>query len=328
MTTTTPAATSVRSGTSAAEIAFHYDVGNDFYALWLDETLSYSAGLWDGVDGDPADTEALTRAQRAKLDHHLDLAGASGTEGFRLLDVGCGWGGMPAHAVTTGRVQEATGLTISPAQHAHITARAQPGVFPLLESWDAHTAALPYDGIVSVGAFEHFVTGAMSTEERLAVYGAYFEKCHGWLRPGGRMSLQTIAYDDQTGPDGPVGRFVFSSVFPGAALPRLAEITAACDPYFSVTVLTAAPDDYARTLQGWSARLVRARREAEELVGADGFRRYRLYLRASEATFRRRAATLYRIGFRRRDEQLRTVRDGGTVRGSWTVRDGGTGHAS
>lgn len=312
MTTTTAAASGVRSGTSAAEIAFHYDVGNDFYALWLDGTLSYSAGLWDGIDGDPADTAILTRAQRAKLDHHLDLAGASGGEGFRLLDVGCGWGGMPAHAVGTGRVQEATGLTISPAQYAHITAQARPGVRPLLESWDAHIAVRPYDGIVSVGAFEHFVTGDMSSQERLAVYGAYFEKCHGWLRPGGRMSLQTIAYDDETGPDGPVGRFVFSSLFPGGALPRLTEITAACDPYFSVTVLTAAPDDYARTLQGWSARLVRARGQAEALVGAEGFRRYRLYLRASEATFRRRAATLYRIGFRRRDEPLRTVRDGGT----------------
>ncbi|WKD31185.1 class I SAM-dependent methyltransferase [Streptomyces xanthophaeus] len=312
MTTTTAAASGVRSGTSAAEIAFHYDVGNDFYALWLDETLSYSAALWDGIDGDPADADVLARAQRAKLDHHLDLAGASGDEGFRLLDVGCGWGGMPAHAVGTGRVREVTGLTISPAQHAHIAAQAHPGVVPLLESWDAHTAARPYDGIVSVGAFEHFVNSGMTAQERLAVYGAYFEKCHGWLRPGGRMSLQTIAYDDETGPDGPVGRFVFSSVFPGAALPRLAEITAACDPYFSVTVLTAAPDDYARTLHGWSTRLVRARRQAEALVGADGFRRYRLYLRASEATFRRRAATLYRIGFRRRDEPLRTVRGDGT----------------
>ncbi|MFF3677815.1 class I SAM-dependent methyltransferase [Streptomyces sp. NPDC002120] len=308
MTTTIPHAPAARSGTSAADIAFHYDVGNEFYALWLDRTMSYSAALWDGIDGDPADGDVLARAQRAKLDHHLDLAGASGDgAGFRLLDVGCGWGGMAAHALGSGRVRQVTGLTLSPAQHAHMTGRAVPGLLPLLESWDAHTAVRPYDGIVSVGAFEHFVTDGMSAEQRLAVYGAYFEKCHGWLRPGARMSLQTIAYDDQTGPDGPVGRFVAASVFPGMTLPRLAEITAACDPYFSVTVLTASPDDYARTLHGWSARLLRAREQAEELVGPDGFRRYRLYLRASESTFLRRAATLYRIGFRRRDEPLPTA---------------------
>ncbi|MCM2424929.1 class I SAM-dependent methyltransferase [Streptomyces sp. RKAG337] len=303
--TTTTHAPAARSGTSAADIAFHYDVSNEFYALWLDRTMSYSAGLWDGVDGDPADADTLARAQRAKLDHHLDLAGATdGSGGFQLLDVGCGWGGMTAHAVGSGRVQQATGLTLSPAQHAHMTELRMPGVVPLLESWDAHSTERPYDGIVSVGAFEHFATDGMSAQQRLAVYGAYFEKCHGWLKPAGQMSLQTIAYDDETGPDGPVGRFVAANIFPGMTLPRLAEITAACDRYFSVTVLTASPDDYARTLNSWSARLLRARSQAEELVGPEGFRRYRLYLRASESTFLRRAATLYRIGFRRRDEPL------------------------
>lgn len=88
-------------------------------------------------------------------------------------------------------------------------------------------------------------------------------------------------------------------------LPRLSEIATACDPYFAVTAVRASAEDYARTLGAWNARLLRARAEAEDLVGPDGFRRYRRYLRACEVTFLRGAATLYRIGFRRRDEPLR-----------------------
>ncbi|MFB7616551.1 class I SAM-dependent methyltransferase [Kitasatospora sp. NPDC056181] len=297
MTTTT--------GTPAADIEFHYDLGNDFYALWLDETLSYSAAVWDGIARDEPDTTALPRAQRAKLALHLDLAGAAPGAGLRLLDVGCGWGGLLAHAVAGRRVAEATGLTLSRAQHAHVTGLGLPGVEVRLESWEAHRPERPYDAVVSVGAFEHFATAGLSRPERVAAYRAYFEHCHGWLRPGARMSLQTIAYDGVAGGDGPVGSFVAADVFPGAVLPRLDEIATACDPYFSVAVLRASAEDYSRTLGAWSARLLRARAEAQALVGEDGFRRYRRYLRACEVTFLRGAATLYRFGFVRRDEPLR-----------------------
>jgi cyclopropane-fatty-acyl-phospholipid synthase len=144
--------------------------------------------------------------------------------------------------------------TLSRAQRAHVDSLVLPGVQVRLEGWDSHRPEQPYDRIVSVGAFEHFVAG---------------------------------------------------DIFPDAALPRLSEITAACDPYFAVTSVRAAPEDYARTLGVWSARLLRARQEAEEVAGDEVYRRDRRYLRACEVTFLRGAATLYRIGFRRRDEPLR-----------------------
>ncbi|MFF2044250.1 class I SAM-dependent methyltransferase [Kitasatospora sp. NPDC058170] len=293
------------AGTPAADIEYHYDLGNDFYALWLDETLAYTAAKWDGIPRDEPDATALPRAQRAKLDHHLDLVGAEPDGGLRLLDVGCGWGAMLEHAVRGRRAAEATGLTISRAQHAHLEARGLPGVRARLESWEDHRPERPYDAVVAMGSFEHFATAEMDRAERLGVYARYFEQCHGWLRPGGRMSLQTIAYDGAADGGGPLGAFVGSDIFPGARLPRLSEIAAAADPYFSPTVLHASAEDYVRTLASWSARLLRARTEAERLVGEEGFRRYRRYLRGSEVTFLRGAATLYRIGFRRRDEPLR-----------------------
>ncbi|MBV6698373.1 class I SAM-dependent methyltransferase [Kitasatospora aureofaciens] len=293
------------AGTNTEDIAYHYDLGNDFYALWLDETLAYTAAKWDGIPRGEPDALALPRAQRAKLDHHLDLVGADPGAGLRLLDIGCGWGAMLEHASRGGRAAGITGLTISRAQHEFLTARALPGVEARLESWEDHEPARPYDAVVGMGSFEHFATAGMSRAERLGVYARYFEACHRWLRPGGRMSLQTIAYDGAADGSGPLGEFVGSDIFPNARLPRLSEIAAACDPYFSVVALTASAEDYARTLASWSARLLRAREEAERLVGAEGYRRYRRYLRGSEVTFLRGAATLYRIGFRRRDEPLR-----------------------
>jgi Mycolic acid cyclopropane synthetase len=138
--------------TSADDIEFHYDVGNDFYALWLDETLTYSAALWDGIGQEEATGTALAQAQRAKFAHHLDLAKApkdgASAGGFRLLDIGCGWGGLLDYAVGTGRATEATGLTLSRAQFEHVIANARPGVEVALESWEKHRSARPYDGIV------------------------------------------------------------------------------------------------------------------------------------------------------------------------------------
>lgn len=291
------------AATSAEDIRFHYDIGNDFYALWLDETMTYSAGLWDGIRPDEAD--ALARSQRAKFVCHLDLTGAKGEVGdFHLLDIGCGWGGLMDHALSSGRVTSATGLTLSDAQRAYIEARAHPDMRVDLTDWQSHRSERRYDAIVSVEAFEHFVAPGTPREERVRVYAAFFERCHGLLRPGGRMSLQTGAYDGVSGPDGPVGVFISNDIFPGGSLPRLTDIAAACDPYFSLEVVVGSAADYAMTLNAWSARLLSARRHAKTLMGDDVVRRYRIYLRACETTFARGAATLYRIGLRRRDEPL------------------------
>lgn len=294
------------NSTSQFHIESHYDIDNDFYALWLDDSMTYSAAVWGAAEADEA---GLAAAQRAKYDHHLDLAGAPdhgdpATGDFRLLDIGCGWGGLLRHAVDTRRVTEATGLTLSRAQHRYATARPRPGVDVVVESWENHRPRRPYDAIVSIGAFEHFVTADTPPQQRVGAYEAYFRRCHELLRPGASMSLQTIAHDGIVSVQGPVGAFVTGDIFPSSSLPRLSEIAAACDPYFSVQRLSSHADDYAKTLSAWSTRLLASRAEAEALVGPDEYRRYRVYLRACESTFRLGAATLYRIGLRRRDEPL------------------------
>ncbi|MCF3178663.1 class I SAM-dependent methyltransferase [Streptomyces polychromogenes] len=290
-----------RTGATAADIQAHYDIGKDFYALWLDPGLTYSCALWDGITGAPGDTGVLAKAQHAKLRYHLDQAGV--TEGSRLLDIGCGWGSLLRTATEEAGVRHAVGLTLSADQYAHVRSLGLPGVDVEVQDWRDHEPAEPYDGIVSIGAFEHFTHQGMSRDERIDAYRAFFARCAGWLAPLGRLSLQTIALTGLAEHDESVTDFFAREVFPGSGLPRLSEIATACEPYFAITRLREDGADYARTLRGWSSRLFRAREEAERLVGPDAYLRYRTYLRASEIVFMRQASTLYRITLRRRPER-------------------------
>ncbi|MEV7729173.1 cyclopropane-fatty-acyl-phospholipid synthase family protein [Streptomyces sp. NPDC087917] len=294
--------TTTRTGASAKDIEYHYDVGNDFYGLWLDDTLSYSAALWEGIGADVPPAVALAQAQRAKLRHHLDQAALP--PGGRLLDVGCGWGALLTLATEERGVREATGLTLSRAQLAHIVALDLPGVQARLEDWRSHVPESRYDAIVSIEAFEAFASPGLTTTERVQAYTEFFSACHSWLVPGGALSLQTIAFDAGVDADGPVGAFFAGDVFPASALPRLTEITAACDAHFSLTAVRSEPRDYIRTLRSWSARLRAEQEKARQEVGADTYQRYRLYLKTCEVLFLRGDVTVYRMSMRRRRRPL------------------------
>lgn len=187
MTAGGDAATATPTGASRQAIEHHYDVGGDFYDLWLDRRRVYSCALWDGeVDDD------LEGAQAAKLDWHADALGA--VDGGRVLDVGCGWGAMLHHLVSERGVTRATGLTLSADQASF--AAGPPSIDVRLEDWRQHSPTGPYDGIVSIGALEHFTRPELSRPQRQAVYREFFGRCAAWLVDGGRLSLQTIAYED------------------------------------------------------------------------------------------------------------------------------------
>src|SRR4051794_30274164 len=106
-------------GASSEAIQFHYDIGNEFYRLWLDESLTYSCALWDNET-------TLEGAQRAKLDYHIEKANARGRA--RVLDIGCGWGSPLNRLVSAANVKSATGLTLSKEQASYIEQQKWPGV--------------------------------------------------------------------------------------------------------------------------------------------------------------------------------------------------------
>jgi cyclopropane-fatty-acyl-phospholipid synthase len=277
-----------RPGASKQAIQYHYDVGNDFYHLWLDETKTYTCALWDGA-------ETLQQAQENKLDYHIVEAGAPGARS--ALDIGCGWGPALTRMVGHHGVAKAVGLTLSQQQADYIGSLRNPQIETHLQSWFDHVPAEPYDAIVSIGAFEHFARPDVSHAEKLAGYDGFFERCRAWLNPGCRMSLQTIVYESTDRAD--LHPFIAQQVWPETDLPRLADIVTASDRKFEVVRMRNDRFDYVRTCHEWIRRLHAHRDEVVAKVGEEVFRRYVYWFKLSMIGFHTGTMGLFRITFRR-----------------------------
>ncbi len=286
-------------GASPEAIQQHYDVANDFYELWLDPTMCYSCALWQADEPD----SMLEQAQLRKIDFHAQQIQA--TSGQRVLDVGCGWGSLVRRLVETHGAGHATGLTLSKAQAEWSAQRHNPQVEIRLESWLDHVPTASYDGIISVGAFEHFAKAEWPDAERIAAYRTFFKSCREWLKPGGRLSLQTIAYgnvDVANVKDQPDTKFFFDEIFPESVLPTLSDIIAASDGLFEVINLRNDREQYYRTCQIWYRRLVARKSEALKIVDLEVYNRFVRYLKLSAFVFDAGYTGLLRFGFRRLDE--------------------------
>jgi cyclopropane-fatty-acyl-phospholipid synthase len=277
---------STRGGTAAA-IRHHYDLSNDFYALWLDETMTYSCALWDEGD-DPAD---LAAAQRRKLDFHLRSARVEAAH--HILDIGCGWGSLLKRALTHAQVRTATGLTLSDAQFQSVGLSADERLQVRKESWIDHQPAQKYDSIVSIGALEHFASPGDSSETKIGLYREFFQTCRSWLRPQGAMSLQTIAYGTMQAHEAPV--FIGTQIFPDSELPQPHEIVQAASGLFEITLLRNDRVQYGQTCDLWYQNLRRRRAEAVAIVGEEKVKQYERYLRLSSFGFHSGRIGLLRI---------------------------------
>ncbi|WP_028312073.1 SAM-dependent methyltransferase [Derxia gummosa] len=266
---------------SKRNIHAHYDLGNDFYRLWLDPGMSYSSAWFEGRD--PAGIE-LEAAQRAKFARALREAGVA--PGSRVLEIGCGWGGLAelaardfgAHVtgVTLSREQLAWGrerlARASLAEHAELR-------FEDYRDLPARHAAEPFDAVVSIEMFE-----AVGRE----YWRGYFGALAACLRPGGRACIQTITLRDDLfarylrTPD-----FIQQYIFPGGQLPSVAAFEGeARRAGFSVENRLAFGRDYAETLRRWRASF----NAAADQVQARGFdarfqRLWNFYLAYCEAAF-------------------------------------------
>lgn len=271
-------------GASLEAIQFHYDISNDFYATWLDPTMTYSAAMFDpGV-------EKLEQAQIRKLDYHLECAGA--LRARRLLDVGCGWGSLLKRAGFW-EVEQTVGLTLSRAQVMHVEAERIPNAEIRLENWRDHSPPSPYDAIVSIGAFEHFVGPELSSEEKVRAYRDFFKFCRANLKPRGRLSLQTITWGalraEQAHP------FITSSIFPESNLPYTWEIFQAADRVMEIVRCRNDRIDYAKTCRLWQHNLTEKRDAAIRAAGKEKVDHYERFLRMSAAGFEAGALYLYRL---------------------------------
>lgn len=276
-------------GASAESIQHHYDVSNEFYSLWLDESMTYSCGLWQSND------DCLSAAQTRKIDYLTSLSGAGGRE--RVLDIGCGWGSVMQRLVAEHGVKHVTGLTLSAAQARYVQDQNDPRLEVRVQDWADFVPDAPYDAAISVGALEHFVKFGWERSKKVAAYRRFFEKCHESLKPGAGMALQTIgkgnvALDEQGLRD---TLFIVQHIFPESDPPRLAEILHASEKLFEVKSVVNHRDHYARTCSAWLERLQANRTQAAELAGPEKVEAYETYLKASIRQFRLGHANLYRI---------------------------------
>jgi cyclopropane-fatty-acyl-phospholipid synthase len=281
-----------RAGASPGAIIAHYDVGNEFFRLWIGPDLIYSCALFEGDDD-------LERAQLRKLDHHIEAAGAVGAS--RVLEVGCGWGALMRRMVTHAGVKHVVGLTLSPSQASWVRQIAVPGMEVREEDWRDHKPDKPYDAVISCAAFEAFAHYGISPSEKLKAYQDFFSFCHRMLVDGGRLSIQTIAYTRPLEYIPPfVEKFQTEKIFPESELPLVWEPIAAAQEYFDLLALRNDGDHYYRTLRMWDHNLAARYDEAVAMVGEQVAQDFRQYLRFSAGAFKLGRFSLLRMSFAKR----------------------------
>jgi cyclopropane-fatty-acyl-phospholipid synthase len=262
-------------------VRYHYDVGNEFFALFLDESMTYSCACFS------RGATTLEEAQETKLELVCTKLGLS--EGARVLDVGCGWGSFALHAATRHGAR-VLGVTLSERQAELGRARArEAGVEDRVEIRVADYRELneqPFDAIASIGMVEHV------GEERIDLYAT---RLASLLRPGGWLLNHGIAklQDFDTTDEGPFSeRFVFPD---GVPLP-LSRIELALERAGLVTThVEGFQPDYAETLRHWTRRYDDRYEDAVRIAGVERARVWRLYLRAARLGFETGWASIYQV---------------------------------
>ncbi|MDB5692063.1 MAG: hypothetical protein JWO81_1126 [Alphaproteobacteria bacterium] len=273
-------------------VAHHYDLSADFFRLFLDPDLQYSCAYF----ADPAMTlDAAQAAKKAHIAAKLRLA-----PGQRLLDIGCGWGGLALFLARSADVR-VHGITLSEEQLRIARARAETEglagrvTFALA---DYREVEGQYDRIVSVGMFEH--VGPPH-------YGAFFRKCRSLLTPDGLMLLHTIARADGPAATDP---FLAKYIFPGGYIPALSQIAPAVErSRLWLTDLEVLRLHYARTLACWYERTVAAGDEIVRLYDPRFLRMWLFYLAGGIAAFRHDAFAVFQLQLARRRDAEPPTRD-------------------
>lgn len=275
-----------------ASIAFHYDVSNEFYRLWLDERMVYSCAYFESPDED------IHQAQRNKLDHICKKLRLQ--PGEKLLDIGCGWGALVCWAAEHYGVQ-AHGITLSQNQYDYareeICRRGLEGKVTVeLRDYRTLPGDGAYDKVVSVGMFEHV---------GLKNLPAYFNAAHRSLKPGGLFLNHGISTDKPGWNPDTSSRFINRHVFPDGELDTVSNVMCRMEAGgFEIFDVEGLRPHYAMTLRHWVKRLEAHAEEAIHLVGERIYRIWRLYMTGCALQFEQGKTGIYQILAVRKTEGL------------------------
>jgi cyclopropane-fatty-acyl-phospholipid synthase len=282
-------------GATAREIQVSYDVGNEFFRLWLDRDMSYTSAMFSGEG-------SLEEAQTRKLAYLHDAAGVQ--PGDAVLDIGCGWGANLDYLASRG-VRQAHGITLSPAQIAEIRRRNKPGVTADCVSYADYVPEHGFDAVISIGMLEHVVSPEQAKAgEAIERYRDYFSRVRSFCRPGARFALQTIVRDLAPANAADLREIGWTTrtIFPGSLAPRLEDLAIAVAGSWEIRELKTGRDDYRRTTEAWRTRLRANEATVRAQYGGDLFATYDRYLNASVLAFSKRYLSLCRFSLSRIDE--------------------------
>jgi cyclopropane-fatty-acyl-phospholipid synthase len=264
-------------------IHFHYDVSNEFYALWLDQAMVYSCAYFENSD------VGLDAAQVAKLDHICRKLSLRPGDSF--LDIGCGWGALVIHAAQRYGVR-AHGVTLSPQQLKVAQERiAQAGltdkVSVELQDYRDLQGDSVYDKVASVGMFEHV---------GLKNLPVYFSTVHRLLKPHGLFLNHGITHNSEGWQRSMSTEFINRYVFPDGELDNISNIQHAMErARFEIADVEALRPHYALTLRHWVARLERSHAHALQYVNEATYRVWRLYMTACALEFESGDIGIYQV---------------------------------
>ena len=262
------------------EVTSHYDIGNDFYSLWLDKTLSYSCGYFQN------NNDSLYDAQMNKINHILKKLNLK--DGLSLLDIGCGWGGLLIEAAKQYKVK-GLGITLSEEQYIKFKERIKEEHLEeylevrLMDYRDLKKSKMKFDRIVSVGMLEH--VGRSN-------YDLFFENVDAVLKESGLFLLHYISGIKESEGDAWIKKYIF----PGGVIPTLREIIYISAEYNYHTIdVESLRMHYTRTLLEWYKNFQNNKDKVKEMFDEKFIRMWSLYLCSCAAAFNNGVVDLHQI---------------------------------